>query len=99
MKVIHNHVCSLCNDSKTCFVFNDFESLFSCCKKCCDELEQNLSFADEFEDVCSLCGRTKLIKQVTFEDSLFFSTFNLCNTCNNNLKQLIETTDEDEFNK
>ncbi|MDD3175252.1 MAG: hypothetical protein PHU51_02135 [Candidatus Nanoarchaeia archaeon] len=96
MKVLHNHLCSLCNTTKTCFVFTDFEALFSCCKECSEELEQNLSFAEECEDNCSLCGAYKKVKSVEFEDSLFFSDFKICNRCNLHLKLLIESQEEVE---
>lgn len=94
MKVQHNHVCSLCNEEKTCFVFTDFDMLFSSCIDCFEELEQHTSFCDEYDGVCSLCGLNKKVKGCKFENSLFFSEFNICNSCNLHLKTLIELSDE-----
>lgn len=94
MKVQHNHVCSLCSEEKTCFVFTDFDTLFSSCAECFEELEQHISFVDEFESVCSLCGMNKKVKSCEFKDSLFFRDFKICNSCNIHLKKLIELSDE-----
>ena len=90
MKVLHNHVCSLCNETKTCFVFSDFETLFSCCNDCFEELEQHLSFEDEKEGECSLCENRKMIKEVDFDKGFLFEKFKICNSCNNHLKKLVE---------
>ncbi|MGE0792925.1 MAG: hypothetical protein AB7V77_01950 [Candidatus Woesearchaeota archaeon] len=97
MKVVHNHICSLCGKNKTCFVFGDFNSVFSSCRDCFEILEQEISFTDEIKDICSLCDQYKCVKKIEFADSMFFSDFKICNSCNNHLKKLVETSDENEI--
>lgn len=97
MKVVANRRCSFCDKDKICYVFDDFDSMISCCLDCFEEIEHNISFTDDFEEVCSLCDQRKMIKEIEFKDSFLYPVFRICNTCNNLVKVLVETYDEKEF--
>jgi hypothetical protein len=97
MKVIQNRRCSFCDKDKTCYVFDDFDSMISSCFDCFDYMEHNISFTDEFEEVCTLCDQRKMVKEIDFKDSFLYPYFKICNVCNIKLKQLVETTDEKDF--
>ncbi len=91
MQVKHNHNCSLCNTQKTCFVFDEFNILFSLCRSCYDKLLSDLHTYDVVETECSFCEKNRTCRAISgFPDSMFFVELNMCGECLNKIQDRVD---------
>ena len=90
MIVKHGYQCSLCSESKTCFVFEEFSIVFAFCKDCYGELLKNIPFYEVEDNTCSFCGNVREVKKIDgFENSSFFTDVFICDSCLEKINEII----------
>lgn len=98
MNIKHNHTCSFCGNSKTCFAFNEFETILSICRDCFEEVDLSFENYTVVFSSCTFCGREKDVKVIEgFDAPMFFSKLTCCDFCLNKLKELIKSANEEDM--
>lgn len=90
MELKVDHYCDICNKQKTCFVFKEFNSLFTLCTDCFNILSEKAPTA--INDVCFLCD---MIKETLFEmdrkKSIIEKKTKICSDCKEKLERMIDS--------
>ncbi|MEM4260835.1 MAG: hypothetical protein QXG00_06365 [Candidatus Woesearchaeota archaeon] len=89
LKVDYN--CDICNEQKTCFIFKEFNAIFSICNECFYILNEKAPTL--INDICFLCDITKeTLFELERKNQTPIRKLKICIDCKDKLEKLIGST-------
>jgi len=85
-----SYLCSICNTSWECYIFDEFNLPFSICLYCYLDLENMVKKSSASMQVCVLCDTSKPCISLKVSNSVMTDKINVCRECFYKMKGLIE---------